>query len=83
MSDELNGASITAKERLANIEGILRDMDGKLDNKADMASVIALEGRVREMELKQAFWRGAIVILSVIGSALVSLGVSFAVRAWA
>jgi hypothetical protein len=75
--DSLNGAGITAKERLGNIEGILKDIDGKLDNKADLASVVALEGRIRAIELKMAFWAGAIVVLS----AGVSVGVSFAVKA--
>jgi hypothetical protein len=73
----LNGAGITAKERLGNIEELLKSMDSKLDNKADRADLIAVEGRVRAIELKMAFWAGAIVVLS----AGVSVGVSFAVKA--
>jgi hypothetical protein len=75
--DSLNGAGITAKERLGNIEELLKSMDSKLDNKADRADLIAVEGRVRAIELKMAFWAGAIVVLS----AGVSVGVSFAVKA--
>lgn len=54
MGDDLNGAGITAKERLGRIEEILGDIVGKLDGKADQAVVIALELRVKTLELARA-----------------------------
>jgi predicted RNA-binding protein len=49
--DDLLNAGISPRERLANIEGLLRVMDGKLDGKADVAYVAALEQRVRLIEI--------------------------------
>ena len=51
MSDDLEAAGLTAKERLGRIEELLDKMDRKLDDKASMSEVIALEARVRELEL--------------------------------
>lgn len=57
MSDgELNGASITAKERLANIETLLANIDGKLDGKANQSDLIAVDVRVKDIEL----WRAGV-----------------------
>jgi hypothetical protein len=50
MSDEMAGAGITAKERLERIELMLSRIDGKLDGKADQSDLMALEGRVRQIE---------------------------------
>ena len=49
--DSMNGAGITAKERLERIETILGKIDSKLDNKADRADLVSLEQRVRDLEL--------------------------------
>lgn len=54
MSDDLASAGISAKERLGNIEEVLKSIDSKLDGKADRSYVVALELRVRELELSHA-----------------------------
>ena len=54
MTDDLSSAGITAKERLGRIEEILGDIVGKLDGKADTAVVIALDARVKNLELARA-----------------------------
>jgi hypothetical protein len=53
VTDDLDGAGITAKERLANIEHLLSTIDTKLDGKASQADLIAVELRLRDVE----FWR--------------------------
>lgn len=54
MSDDLADAGITAGQRLTSIEEILKEIVVKLDGKADRSTVVALEYRVRELELAQA-----------------------------
>ena len=51
MADELQGAGITAKERLERIEALLDRMDRKLDSKVDTQEFLALDARVRDIEL--------------------------------
>jgi tetrahydromethanopterin S-methyltransferase subunit G len=48
--DGIQGAGLSAKERLAKIEEKLDNILGKLDNKADKADFVELERRVRDIE---------------------------------
>lgn len=48
--DGIQGAGISAKERLAKIEEKLDNILIKLDNKADKADLIDLQRRVRDIE---------------------------------
>lgn len=77
MSDDLAGAGITAKERLGNIEELLRVMDAKLDNKASSHDLEKVQDQVTAIRLRMAFWAGGISVLS----AAISVGVSLAVKA--
>lgn len=54
----LSGAGITPKERLERIEAMLERIDAKLDAKANESDVVALEVRVREMELELSSFEG-------------------------
>jgi len=59
----LEGAGITAKERLTNIERLLEVIDGKLDDKVGRREFDALQ--------KQTAWLWRIVILATGGLAAV------------
>lgn len=56
--DGLTNAGITPKERLERIEAMLERIDAKLDAKANESDVVALELRVREMELELSSFDG-------------------------
>lgn len=56
--DGLTGAGITPKERLERIEAMLERIDAKLDAKANESDVVALELRVRDMELELSSFDG-------------------------
>jgi len=49
--DSLRGIGISPRERLERIEALLGVIDSKLDQKADKADVVALDQRVRTLEL--------------------------------
>lgn len=56
--DGLTGAGITPKERLERIEAMLERIDAKLDAKANESELVALELRVRDMELELSSFDG-------------------------
>lgn len=50
-TDSFRNAGISPGQRLFRIEALLESMDSKLDGKADLAYVVALEQRVRLLEI--------------------------------
>ena len=52
VDESLRSIAISPRERLARIEALLVTIEQKLDYKASQADLLALEVRVREMEVK-------------------------------